>query len=144
MGYISVLASFVPPRSGGVFPFSYNHDHHDITSRLILLLLLLLLNVIVTYIYIYIMVVPPQPRPPHFAAYIRHFARKLDSRLHKTMTPQTDLPATTNFPPFHFCRMSQAKRYFFTKVALSPTRESLFSLFSRSPGLAQMYSLDLV
>ena len=50
MGYISVLASFVPPRSGGVFPFSYNHYHHDITSRLIGLFLLLL-NVIVTYIY---------------------------------------------------------------------------------------------
>ena len=54
-GYIKVLASPFPPRSGGMIPFSYKHYHHDITSRLIgllLLLLLLLLNVIVTYIYI--------------------------------------------------------------------------------------------
>ena len=33
MGYIFVLASFVPPQSGGMIPFSYKHYHHDITSR---------------------------------------------------------------------------------------------------------------
>ena len=90
------------------------------------------------------MVVGTWPRPPHFAPYIRHFARKLDSRLHGSMSPQTVLPTTTTFSPFHFCRMYQAKRPFFTKVALSLTRESLFSYFSRSLGLAQMYSIDLV
>ena len=48
-GYIKVLASPFPPRSGGMIPLSHKHYHHDITSRLIGLLLLL--NVIVTYIY---------------------------------------------------------------------------------------------
>ena len=33
MGYISVLASHFPPRSGGMIPFSNKHYHHDITSR---------------------------------------------------------------------------------------------------------------
>ena len=33
MGYMFVLASFVPPQSGGMIPFSYKHYHHDITSR---------------------------------------------------------------------------------------------------------------
>ena len=93
---------------------------------------------------IYIMVVPPQPRPPHFVWYIRHFARKLDSRLDGSIRPQTCPLTTTTFPPFHFCRMYQAKRSFLIKDALPSTRESLFSNFSRSLRLAQMYSIDLV
>ena len=73
------------------------------------------------------MVVGTLPRHPHFAGYIRHFSRKCDSRLDGSMTPQTDLATTTNFTPFYFCQMSGAKRLFSSKVALSPTRESLFS-----------------
>ena len=48
----------------------------------------------------------------------------------------------TSFP--EKWRMSQAKRSFFMKLALSPTRKSLFSHISRSLGFAQMYSIDLV
>ena len=68
---------------------------------------------------IYIMVVPPQPRHPHFAAYIRHFARKLDSRLDGSITAQTVPSTTTQISLFHFCRMYHAKRNFISKVALS-------------------------
>ena len=68
---------------------------------------------------IYIMVVPPQPRPPHFVRYIRHFARKLDSRLDGSTSAQTGPPTTTQISLFHFCRMYQAKRNFISKVALS-------------------------
>ena len=50
MVYIFVLASFVPPQSGGMIPFSYKHYHHDITSRYHKIIV-----VVECYCYLYIL-----------------------------------------------------------------------------------------
>ena len=44
---------------------------------------------------IYIIVWGDRPHPPHFAAYIRHFSLKRDSRLHGSMTAQKESFTTT-------------------------------------------------
>ena len=48
------------------------------------------------------MVVPPQPRPAHFVAYIRHFARTLDSRLDGSVLRKLTCQQQQLFPLFIF------------------------------------------
>ena len=56
MGYISVLASHFPPRSGGMIPFSNKHYHHDITSRYNKIIVVVVIVVVVEcYCYLYIL-----------------------------------------------------------------------------------------
>ena len=63
---ISVLASLVPPRSGGMIPFSYKHYHHDITSRYDKIIIVVVVVVVVEcYCYLYILwLFPPNRGTP--------------------------------------------------------------------------------
>ena len=68
------------------------------------------------------MVVPPLPQPPHFAAYIRQFHRKLDSCLDGSIRPQTGPLTTTRIYSFFLPNVCGKTSIFIKSCTLASTR----------------------
>ena len=80
------------------------------------------------------MVVPPQPRPPHFAAYIRHFSSKLDWRCSGSITLKLSPQQHQILPPFIFAECHRQNAHFSQKLH-SRLHETHFYHIFRDPSV---------
>ena len=133
MGYIFVLASFVPPQSGGMIPFSCKHYHHDITSRydkIIVVVVVVVVVVVECYCYLYILWLwGPDRIPPislhTFVTLLENLTLASTGALLLKLSPQRQQIS----PPFIFAECLRQNASFSQKLHSRPHESHFFHIF---------------